>query len=308
MFTGHILNCFLRGELWTGNDETGAGAFNRIPVRIEGTDAELIQKSARLLGSESEFVGKQVYTTDLVVPAATPADLPTCLSSLDRIVELLMFATASEVRAAGYSMPGAEPSAVRISVVGVTLHGIPVLELADGANTRKYLENAWPKYVLLRETRQLNVAFEYLVLSQKGGQPLEVKAAITFMLLEHLKHTYARSVGYPFEKGWNWRRRNAAGEPEGRLSFKILLSEMFGAVGMTPSLEAAVKLRNDLVHSGMTALSLEALDGLFRECQDLAREYLLRLLAYTGPYLPFSEPNSERILEPSAAVQKRPLP
>ena len=308
MFTGHILNCFLRGELWTGNDETGAGAFNRIPVRIEGTDAELIQKSARLLGSESEFVGKQVYTTDLVVPAATPADLPTCLSSLDRIVELLMFATASEVRAAGYSMPGAEPSAVRISVVGVTLHGIPVLELADGANTRKYLENAWPKYVLLRETRQLNVAFEYLVLSQKGGQPLEVKAAITFILLEHLKHTYARSVGYPFENGWNWRRRNAAGKPEGRLGFKILLSEMFGAVGMTPSLEAAVDLRNELVHSGMTALSFDALHVLLSECQDLAREYLLRLLAYTGPYIPFSEPNSERILETSAAAEKTPLP
>jgi hypothetical protein len=308
MFTGHILNCFLSGEVWTGNDETGAGALNRIPLRIGGTDAELIQGPAFLLGSVSEFEGKQVHTTDLVVPAATPADLPTCLSLLSGIVELLMFATVSEVRRGGYLMPGADPFERSDAVVGVTLHGIPVLELADGANTKRYLESVWPKYVLLRNARRLDIAFEYFVLSQKGGQPLEVKAAITFILLEHLKHTYARSVGYPFENGWNWRRRNAAGKPEGRLGFKILLSEMFGAVGMTPSLEAAVDLRNELVHSGMTALSFDALHVLLSECQDLAREYLLRLLAYTGPYIPFSEPNSERILETSAAAEKTPLP
>jgi len=71
---------------------------------------------------------------------------------------------------------------------------------------------------------------------------------------------------------------------------------MLRAAYMTDRLDSIVKLRNELIHSGVASLSFEEHQAILNDCQDLLREYLLRLLAFRGPFSPYSAPNSEKTL------------
>ena len=50
-------------------------------------------------------------------------------------------------------------------------------------------------------------------------------------------------------------------------------------------------LRNDIVHSGVSALSQHDQRMVCDEVQDIAREYLLRRLGYRGSYAEYSDVN-----------------
>jgi len=134
----------------------------------------------------------------------------------------------------------------------------------------------------------LDIVRHYYVLAEKPSQPIELKLVVLFVLLENLKHTFAVQQGYPFIKG-SFRNQGAtSSKPGGQKSFKCLMNEMFAAVSMSPDVSRIIKLRNELIHSGILVLSFQEKKDIYEFCQDLIREYLLRLLDYKGEYLSYS--------------------
>ena len=96
-----------------------------------------------------------------------------------------------------------------------------------------------------------------------------------------------RAYPTPFDPKWlKSSYRKASGK---KWSFKALLLDMFKQVNMpSPDLSAIVDLRNDIIHSGISQTSGDHQQDIYDNCQDLVREYLLRLLGYTGNFLLYS--------------------
>jgi hypothetical protein len=131
----------------------------------------------------------------------------------------------------------------------------------------------------------------YFAHSQFDGDPLELALVKSFVLLEHLKHTYAVDRGYPYIRGFFRLVGATDARPGPRWPFKALLTEMFQDVGMSPELDSIVDLRNEILHSGLSFLPHERQWKIYETAQDTLREYLLRLVRYSGTYFPFSSPN-----------------
>ncbi len=56
----------------------------------------------------------------------------------------------------------------------------------------------------------------------------------------------------------------------------------------SPDLGAIMSLRNEIVHSRISRTPRTHQEEIYESCQDLVREYLLRLLGYTGKFRLFS--------------------
>lgn len=53
---------------------------------------------------------------------------------------------------------------------------------------------------------------------------------------------------------------------------------------MKRGLKRIIKLRNEIIHSGLSRLSFSSKISLYNRGHDIIREYLLRLLNYQGRY------------------------
>lgn len=294
-FRAVLVNALLCGEEWSPQPD-GSSVRNLIRFRLGGRDVELIQSPALVSARWGDFKGRQVDTTQLVIRDLPASDVPEALSLARSVASLLSLATCSEVRVRAYEHPDAEPLAVSWGIVGNAWYFCPTIETNDGTCVRKFLEQCWPKYMLLREERMLDVVFDYFVVSQKPGYPIELRLITSFVLLENLKHSFAKQRAYPFIDGY-YRHHGATAETPGKsLGFKRLLGEMLRSVGMRDPLISIVQLRNELIHSGVASLSFNEHQAILNAAQDLIREYLLRLLAYRGAFSPYSAPNSVRTL------------
>lgn len=298
-FRAVLVNALICGEEQSQQSD-GSSVRNLIRLRLGSRDVEILQSPDLVSARWGDVTGRQIDTTQIVIRALPAGDVPEALSLARAVASLLSMATCSEVRVRTYEHLEAEPLAVSWGIVGDTWFFCPTIETNDGASVRRFLEQCWPQYMLLREERMLDVVFDYYVVSQKPGNPIELRLITSFVLLENLKHSFARQRAYPFIDGY-YRRRGATAEAPGKpLGFKKLLGEMLRSVGMTNPLVSIVKLRNELIHSGVASLTYEEHQTILNDSQDLIREYLLRLLDYRGPYIPYSAPNSERTLAVSA--------
>jgi hypothetical protein len=181
-------------------------------------------------------------------------------------------------------------------VMGQIEYSRPAIETTRGDLVRSFLEKTWAKYHELRAGRKINLAFNYYVLSQQSGQPMELLLVVSFVLLESLKHHFALDAGYPFIKHFFRQKGATVSKPGPRRTFEDLLREMFQEVGMSPNLTPIKDLRNDLIHSGLSTKPQIDQTAIYDACQDIIREYLLRLLDYTGDYCRFSTPNNVSII------------
>ncbi len=64
---------------------------------------------------------------------------------------------------------------------------------------------------------------------------------------------------------------------------------MFADVGQSPITKPIIKLRNEIIHSGVSEIPSEEKKSLHSDIIDIAREYLLRLIGYSGEYLLYSK-------------------
>lgn len=262
---------------------------NLLRLDLDGLAVELIQHPDFMPSAGKDFRGQTLHTTDLVIRNLPAAEFQRAQDLARDVAELLSLATSSEVVAFGYEFPDIVPSQQLRSFVGKTQFFRPALPIHfDAWVTKSFLEQTLGTYRRLRGPRRLEVAVDYYVHSQRSGQAVELELITTFVLLENLKTTFAHQQGYPFIKGYFRNFGSTAANPGKKLSFQVLLTTMFAAVAMNPSLQAIIDLRNELIHSGLTTLDFHGKWQMLEQCQDIIREYLLRLLNFTGHFSTFS--------------------
>ncbi|MFH1061946.1 MAG: hypothetical protein V1747_03555 [Candidatus Omnitrophota bacterium] len=282
-FIGTLANCLL-----IGTEKIGPGWHfqNFISANLDGFVVELRQKEGYSTSRGKIFEGETHFTTDLTIKDVPRSQVDTVRDLIRDIAELLSFITCSEVYCHKEIYGEKEKW---LSGNGIVQTSWKIIEI-HGKATKLYLEKAWPNYRKLRQSRQLNVILDYYVLSQKPNLPIEARLVFMFVLLENLKHTYACHIGYPifnnnfYPSGTTLAMmRRRSGRPQHK-GFKTLLTEMFGNVGMNPSLTDIIDLRNEIIHSGVSRLSFDDRFQKYVSCQNLFREYFLRLLDYFGKF------------------------
>ncbi|MBL8208636.1 MAG: hypothetical protein JNM09_30675, partial [Blastocatellia bacterium] len=213
---------------------------------------------------------------------------------VQELSEILAFACASQIRKYGYKYAEVTPSERYHSMTPGVAHSFRPIIWSDSHDVvKEFIEKIWPKYHKLRDERQLHIVIDYLALTQMEGIPQELELMMSFATLENLKSTYARSVGIPFIKP---RFRKISSPPKSNpqkeppYNFEELLTLMLSPTGINCSLDKVIKLRNEIVHSGISELSFEEQREILNVSQDLIREYLLRLLGFTGKYQAYSQP------------------
>jgi len=291
----HVGNCLIGGEDVTEYPD-GSKTRDVIRLNFNGRDFILRQNRdfIRNRGTQ-DFKGSFVPATTLHFGDADEADIPELLELSNKLCELLSFATESRVVVYGHDFPAEGVVRQRQSVIGTVETFRPPFTLFDGSAIKSFIEQCFPPFLQSRDSRCLHVVFDYLSHAGKTGLAIEVQLASLFILLENLKHSYALQQGHPMIKGFfrNLGATNAAPGP--KLSFEALLNAMFSAVGMNPSMTQIVRLRNELIHSGLIAIDVQAKFALFEEIQDILREYLLRLLQFSGSFHCYSLGNSKTI-------------
>ncbi|TDP73119.1 hypothetical protein [Roseateles toxinivorans] len=283
----HVANCLIGGETIT---DLGKGSFIRDTVTFTCERRKFIvtQKPEVIKGPVSQLNGQFTATTQILVQGVAKSAVPKVLATIDRICWLLSFACQSKVVCYGHDYPADGKAGARKAVVGTTRVFRPVFEIRDAAVIREFIDQTYPVYTQLEQSRMLNVAIDYQLQAEREAQPTECRLIFAFVLLENLKHTYATSEGIPFVNGFF---RVGPGPKDPTISFKAMLTRMFKVVGMMPALDDIVSLRNSIVHSGVSDLTHKENWKAYEQVQDLVREYLLRLLGFKGSYGLYSEPN-----------------
>lgn len=284
-FIAHLANALFIGE---ERLDLGQGAWVRglIRLSLDGHQVELKQQPWVIgEGSWSELQGQWKHTTDLHVLEIPESERDQAILLAKSMAELLGFATASEVVVAGWDHAVGSSTALRWSTMGGINHFIPVIDTRDGAGVRRFLELVWDGYSREEKRRNLPAVFHYLALAEREGTPIELKLAILFIILEQLKHSFAVNHGYVFIKPWFHVPGTVRPTRASSRGFDKLLLEMFGSVGMSLSMSAVTNLRNEILHSGLSARPFNELMHLEDEILALIREYILRLIDYTGAFL-----------------------
>ncbi len=210
-------------------------------------------------------------------------------SVTEDICSLLSFASMSQVVAYEFEF---KQSIKRISVIAQALLFRPVIDTNDGQLIKSFLESTWVNYRKLKRRRKLNEVIHMLTTCELTNLPLEVKLGQIFIILENLKSTYAKYCGIPFINGFY---REISTPPknnpnkEKRLSFENLLSQMLKDVNIKVGLKRIVRLRNEIIHFGLSRKPYLSLNNNYDFCHDVVREYLLKTLGYHGNYLIYSK-------------------
>ena len=164
--------------------------------------------------------------------------------------------------------------------------------LKPGGFVHTYLETVWSTYRRQKRPRKLDEVIQMLAIAELPSQLLETQLIQIFVVMENLKYTYARAKKYPFIEGF-FRKISSPPKPNPKkepvLGFERLLGETLSDVSMKPNLNRVIDLRNEIVHSGLSRKPPRTLIRTYEICQDIVREYWLRLLGYDGEYLIYSQ-------------------
>lgn len=210
---------------------------------------------------------------------------------LTDICWLLSLASMSHVIWFQYDFNG---SGRGISVAGCYNSWRPVLEYQAKERIKNFMESSFCKYQDLKNPRKLSAVIHYLLKCDEPNQPLEISFLFTSIILESLKPTFAHQKyeydGSGFLEPTKGKPKCANGSKctQRYLSFETLLKEMFAEAGMEPDLKDIKKLRNEVVHNGLSEKSYEDMRAIYEHAQDLIREYLLRILGYKGHFWIYS--------------------
>ena len=278
----YVANCLVGGHTTTQQ----GGQKTRDTIELFCDEKILVLKQTRdvALGQYKAFKGKFAATTEIWVENVTPVDVEKTLAIVDRVCWLLSFAGLSRVVRYGHVYPDGSGIKSHYHAFGSAEFFRPTLDICNGILIKEFIEQTYPIFKGIEVRRKLNVVIDYLLQAERPSQPTECKLLFAFVLLENLKDTFARSKGILYEHGF-FRR-----SPDSREKYKFeeLLNMMFSEVGMNPKLRQVVRLRNDIIHSGLSGQSHTTNWKMYESIHDILREYLLRILGYRGNYLVYS--------------------
>ncbi len=292
-FIGLISNCLARGNQTI---EVGGETITRtFSFSVDGFEITLLpHPEIAELQNTSSVSGKNLVTSRLLIRDVEPANLPGILECIPLVCELLSFALTSRIGFCGYDCAVVNPAQVRYSTLGSIQSFRPPFSWMNGNSIKVFLETCYDNYKALRTPRLLNIATDLLNHAELP-MAIEVHLTVLSVVLENLKHTFALHDGYPFIEG-GFREKHIVAAPLGRpISFRRLLTEMLGVHGMTPALGPIKDLRNEIIHTGFSALSFQQKWAKQEEITTIIREYILRLVGYHGAFFPY-DTNGPRII------------
>ena len=178
---------------------------------------------------------------------------------------------------------------------------------------RNFIEQVYPTYKELKNSRELEVVFGYLIEINKPNLAMETKLIISYVLMEHLKRTYAEIIGY-LKTNTQFKHPqypDLKTQPHDIENYEPLKDEgnsfyrhkKFGKCGSTEMIKrtfedvgiprtktkSIIDKRNTMIHEGLLLpfsdpeyTNQAFID--FQEVNDLFREYLLSILHYKGEY------------------------
>jgi hypothetical protein len=283
MFTAKVANYFGMGNERTVYPD-GGWAWNVLVCKLGRYKVRIIQKRD-IISNKIKAEGL-VYTSDFEIIGVR--NFVEGKNVTFDICCLLSLASLSQVVPFHYEF---KEKGIRHNVIAEAKFFRPLLTIKCGETIQKYLELTWPHYRKLKRKRKLAEVIEMINIAELNSQPLEVRLALVFIILENLKGTYAKMKGYPFIRGFYVDPTNN----KLRLNFKVLLTEMLSEQGMSPALIRIITLRNEIIHFGLSRKPYESLRKNYEACQDIVQEYLLRLLGYKGHFQIYSTKGSGEI-------------
>ena len=284
-FRAYIANCTVAGMEITGNEISWVRAT--INFEISGRVFTLKQHKNIVKGNFDKLKGQFCETSELIVKDVKEGDLSGVESDIHKLCWLLSFACLSAVVFYGYDYPANQNTGRRWAAGGRLDFFRPTIEIRDGEIVKLFIEQTFNNYKSLESSRKLNVAIHYMLLIENNNLPTEAKLALTFVLLENLKSSFAHSKNIPYIDGF-FRQGKNPNKKSATYGFMELAKMMFNEVGINKDLSQVKDTRNEIIHSGLTQLSQDSAIKLHDDIHDLCREYLLRLLGYRGEYLLYS--------------------
>ena len=260
----YVMNSKVQGELFS-----------------EGVDVQGVRDTLVFTCEGQRFIlqTKPDQLAEILVENVAPQQVTATLEAIERICWLLAFATQSQVACYGHNYPDCTPHKLLNSIHRPGQEADHVINPADGAAIRKFVDQTYPQFKALESARSLKVVIDYMLQAARPGLPMECKLVFLSVLLENLKHTYGTHLQYAIKGG-----KFVDPVTKARLDFQDMMNLMFSAVGMAPGLQPLVDLRNEVLHTGVATLTHAQQKLQYDAATDLIREYLLRLLGFKGNF------------------------
>ena len=282
LFTAQVANYFGIGNTRTDYQD-GGWSWNVLCLELGRYRLRVVQ-DREVVANKIKREGL-IYTTDIEIAGVKKFEEGEHV--VNDLCRLLSLASFSQVVPLQYFF---SRCGKRLNIPAQAMHFRPLIEIRNGNKTQAYLEKTWMSYRKNKRSRKLAEVIEMLTIAELPVQPLEIKLAQIFIVMENLKSTFARKSGMPFCEGF-FRDHRYPSKPlrkRPKIRFEELLTRMFKDVGMKPSLRRVINLRNEIIHFGLSRKPYSSLRRDYDYCHDVVREYLLRLLRYEGDYLLYS--------------------
>ena len=267
-FIAHIANCLIKGDVF---EKDGT---SKIILDLEGKQIEIIQdhKIFNSLNLCDDFQGKIIESTVAIVRDVHEAEFEFVKEFIQSLCTLLSFIACSEVTFYSIEFPGHSSS---WAIVGKTNIYDSLIDIRNGALVKDFIITVWKKYRSILKDRKLDVVFDYLFNANYPGSTIESKLVFSFVTLESLKYTFAKSKGILYRNGY-FRKQNGKS-----YSFISLLEMMFSDIGIKFNNKDSIKtLRDEIIHSGFSVHDSSYNLNIFKNVQNLLHTYLVRLIGY----------------------------
>ena len=296
--------------MW-GNDFSTAESGNRIrdTTIFNYENYSFIFKQHDINLKQSKYINQNIVTTTITVENVLQNEIDSILEIIDDICWLLSLAQQSRVTRHEYQYNSnrhfTDCSTFVINALA------PIIEM-HGSEILNFINQTYENFKRLKSIRILPSIIGYLCEANKHPLALESKLILHYIIIENLKHTFAKEQGYKEKDGKfshpNYPNLNYlcpnkieycfdenTGQWVHKKYSKCRSSEMtrrmFEHIGINRNtINDILKKRNRMIHEGLLLpfgdenYSTQAQKDL-NNVNDLLRKYLLTILGYKGEYI-----------------------
>lgn len=305
-----LINLFMVGEECS-DSVNGRSVLDTTFIKCGGYTFEFKQHDIRL--KQTDYYNQSINTTTVTVKNVAEHEVDHILEIVDDICQLLSFAQQSYVIRRGYQIADKQHC---INCAGFYISSRSNIIEDKGKSIRNFIEQVYPTFIKIKNTRQLSVVISYLCEANRSSLVQEISLISHYVAIENLKHTFAITNGfekkmqdtnyshpqYPdlFSQPADYQhykkipRKNE--EPIyrhkifGKCGSTEMTKRMFEDIGINRNeIKDILKKRNKIIHEGILFTighedySQHAYEDL-KDVNDLMRQYLLILLNYKGAY------------------------
>lgn len=300
-----IVNLFMWGETYSCKDK---GINDKTIITCDGFVFEFIQHD--IFQKHKDHENQRIVTTTVKIQNIEDSQVSQIFEIIDDICWLLSIAQQSPVRCETYQnnstqlRPHSDVKTMRSQMNIIESHGLEI---------RKFIEQTYPTFKKLKSSRQLTVVFDYLCESNRPNLALEVSLILHYVIIENLKHTFAKVNGFE-KRGTNFSHPlypDSEKEPTNIEDYELITKKKkklyrhkkYGECGSNEMIKLTfedigisreitkniIDKRNTIIHEGILLpfgdpkYSKQAREDL-HDVSDLLRKYLLSLLNYKGAF------------------------